>query len=338
LHGGIDIRAQTPIPVLLTDNTGTAILDDNANQPEGKHVHASQLDPNNTELYEAIYMHLSSITMSQWGPYGAGTQVGLSGETGAPGQPHLHYQYRPNPATNPASWNPLHILPYYPSGVSIIEPPDILYTFPNDIYEVDFMTTTPRANLDLNRISIHLWRPYTPGRWYDDNLVIDYDQRIHVDEIWYWGGIPPVNDATVYCFPQPYIEPHEEYQVRYVWQANTNVLHIPGPAEVYFGINLQNVSIWCMNCFGIMFYTCWWGNPNCHSPIMDEANLTATFEDGMVKLMGLVITSMPTLKVSIWKNVDTFDEFTRLTSSPFSFKYGNNNFRFVDSDVISGHT
>ena len=93
-HGGIDQRAAIGTPIPFSGNNGvTATVTaggDNANSSSGIWREVSYYDQNGEYIGSERFMHMSQANYNVGDDVKSGSAVGLTGDTGSPGQPHLH--------------------------------------------------------------------------------------------------------------------------------------------------------------------------------------------------------------------------------------------------------
>lgn len=94
-HHGLDFRTKTSTDPIGKQNiyavlSGTVIQatynDNNGNFVRLKHEDGGQ----------SVYLHLSALKVTSGEPIEAGELIGISGNTGFSGGPHLHFGYRPS--------------------------------------------------------------------------------------------------------------------------------------------------------------------------------------------------------------------------------------------------
>jgi murein DD-endopeptidase MepM/ murein hydrolase activator NlpD len=96
-HHGLDFAVPVGTPIKTTMD-GTVVHAGWNNQGYGNLVIVENGE------YRTYYAHLSSIPVSVGNTVGAGTTIGLSGNTGNSTGPHLHYEIRRNKAAiNPTA-------------------------------------------------------------------------------------------------------------------------------------------------------------------------------------------------------------------------------------------
>ena len=101
-HGGIDFRAAIGTSVKTVAGGQISLVsieNENTTGTGGMYVKVDHGDGNSTK-----YFHLSSISVNKGDEVRAGQEIGESGDTGAPGEPHLHFEMV-NGETTKRFWN-----------------------------------------------------------------------------------------------------------------------------------------------------------------------------------------------------------------------------------------
>jgi len=337
-HQGLDIRALTPQDVYSTSPAGLVTYrSDNENQPEGRWLrilhHDSDNDP---EYYYTQYLHLSEIYIDEYGFVGEGTLIARSGNTGYPPPVdyHLHYDYRPSNEHGVIfhRQNPLHILPYGGSFEPTIEyPPSIYYGSGGRLTSVEWVVNYYYYDLDFNRIDFHYWASWHSMRYWDFNHI-DYDERHFVD--YYFN----LEQARVDCYPFDFITPGSK-RIKYVLTLTDDDLDIYAPVDEYVGVVVNDIG-WpsCNDCFGDWLPDdCWWGNPQCHSPVISISYFRAELVDQTVLLSWMLHTSLSISGINILKSEDINKAFKIITKNPIPASTNNGQFMFIDAQIEDGH-
>ncbi|HID94996.1 MAG TPA: M23 family metallopeptidase, partial [Candidatus Latescibacteria bacterium] len=186
VHEGVDIRAQTPLPVYPWKSGTIEYLGGSENGTGGWWVKVTH--PENgfrTGYYHLTYDELYR-NLKKWDPVSQGTAFVNSGESGGV-IPHLHFNYLlgsvSNPPDNPGqdvldnARNPMQILSYdNDSGPWTYG--GTLYLSGDYITACSFTVQTGGAELDLDRVEVEVLHPFY------DNVVIDISQRSNVYDTW----------------------------------------------------------------------------------------------------------------------------------------------------------
>jgi len=117
-HNGVDWGIPVGTPIVAAAD-GTVDKVDFENNGYGNFVKMSHMDGN--QKYYSYYAHLSSQSVKAGQKITAGTQVGLSGNTGASTGPHLHFGIKID-GQNPAYKGYIDPMPYLTGGAAPATP------------------------------------------------------------------------------------------------------------------------------------------------------------------------------------------------------------------------
>lgn len=90
-HEGVDIRAQSPLNVKINIR-GKVFLTGGVGEGFGNYIIVNHGRDRYRNYYFTLYAHLSAINVSVNQVVEKDAVIGVTGETEAPGQPHLHYE------------------------------------------------------------------------------------------------------------------------------------------------------------------------------------------------------------------------------------------------------
>jgi murein DD-endopeptidase MepM/ murein hydrolase activator NlpD len=95
MHPGIDLRAQTPL-MLVAPAAG--VIEKSVHNPTQQRGKGSwiRIRLNHVTNFAIEYFHMSQINVTEGDVVAAGDVVGVSGQSGAAGSPHLHLEYLRN--------------------------------------------------------------------------------------------------------------------------------------------------------------------------------------------------------------------------------------------------
>lgn len=326
MHEGIDISAYYQ-PVHCTNPGNGYVVDygDEVEDPWGLYLAIYHEDDGSTTWY----LHLSLLLVELYDVVDHGQVIAISGNTGHSYGPHLHYSYFPS-----GGWytvNPLHNLPYSNMAVPIIE--DNLFIQLNYDYSLNYMwwvVNYSAYDLDFNHMTVHLYT--ADAGWVSD--TVDYDERKNC-----WSYYFDFNDGRgiVYCIPYQYYHPSDK-RIEYYFVADINA-QIYAPIADNVGIVLDDISFReCPDCDGIpMPGECWWGNPECHSPVIGISSFDAELSNGVVLLSWVLHTTLGISGFNIWKAENIDGPFIKITEAPLPASKENGRYLFLDPNIEEGH-
>lgn len=93
-HKGIDFRCKENTPLVATEDGGKVVkVSHDTERPAGKYVTIEYTRADGSKD-QVLYMHMNSINVKVGDTVNAGTQIGMSGNTGRSTGPHLHFEVR----------------------------------------------------------------------------------------------------------------------------------------------------------------------------------------------------------------------------------------------------
>lgn len=93
LHGGIDISTKGQnLPVYATEDNGKVVAVSNDPKAASGNMVTIEYSRQDGIKYQTTYMHLSQIGVQKGDLVNAGSQIGMSGNTGRSTGPHLHFE------------------------------------------------------------------------------------------------------------------------------------------------------------------------------------------------------------------------------------------------------
>lgn len=154
-HGGLDIRARTPIPVYAVE-TGYVSAAGYLGV-RGNYIILEHSDNIGNE-YQTHYYHLSEIYVTQGISVIAGTQLATSGASGGNYAPHLHFGYYVRKEGDLLRKNPMRILSYSDTTAPSLffQSVQVDTTMWGTIDSITILTAVNRLELDFSYLEVHL--------------------------------------------------------------------------------------------------------------------------------------------------------------------------------------